>query len=309
MVRRARRQLEALRLLRWASRGALLGAALALMLLLLDKATAGSVVSLAFGWWLPLFGALAGLGAALARPSIEPVAAALYLDRRCGTDERFVTLWSLPRSAHATEWAKALASVRRLPHLPLPREAGLLPVGLFLLFAASLLPAADGAEHSQGAGALDETSEAAPSEGAQPGEKRIQPERGEQLLRERVALTDAARDEIERAIERGFVRPEERAAARAELARALAGDVSARDRLANALLEGAGALGENAGPSEKSKSATRVAPAAAAAGAAGDDGAAVSPYPDDVRFLRAYRIERARLLRVKGKLPRERGRK
>jgi len=295
MVRRARRQLEALRLLRWASRGALLGAALALLLLLAGRAVADSVAPLAWGWWLPLFGALAGLGAALARPSIEPVAAALYLDRRCGTDERFVTLWSLPRSGHAMEWATALASVRRLPHLPLPREAGLLPVGLFLLFAASLLPVADGAEHSQAAGALDGTSEAAPSEGAKPREKRVQPERGERLLRQRGALTDAAREEIERAIESGFVRPEERAAARAELARALAGDVSARDRLANALLEGAGALGENAGPSEKAKAGTRAAPAA------GDDGAAVSPYPDDVRFLRAYRIERARLLRVRGR--------
>jgi len=299
LVRRARRQLEALRLLRWGARGALLGAALALLWTLFDKAAAGGSVSLGLGplalsAGLPFVAALAGLAAAFMRPSIAPVAAALYLDRRCETDERFVTLWSLPRSAHADEWAAALAPVRRLPHLPLPREAGLLPVALFCLFAAGLLPAANGEELAV-AGTPVAHAKTAESAGAPAEEQRADPERGERLLRERGVLTAAALEEIERAIEQGFVRPEERVVARAELERARAGDIAARERLGKALLEGAGALGDNAGPNE----GVMEKPAAPEK-AAGEEGAAHSPYPDAARYLRAYRVEVARLRRARG---------
>ena len=294
LVRRARRQLEALRLLRWGARGALLGAALALLWTLLAKAAADGSVPLALSVGLPVAAMLAGLAAAFMRPSIAPVAAALYLDRRCETDERFVTLWSLPGSEHADEWAAALASVRRLPHLPLPREAGLLPVALFCLFAAGLLPAARGEEIAVAGGQVAR-AKAAESAGAPSQEQRANPERGERLLREKGVLTDAALEEIERAIEQGFVRPEERVVARAELERARAGDTAARERLGKALLEGAGALGDNSGPDEK----VLVKPVAPEK-AAGEEGAAHSPYPDAARYLRAYRVEVARLRRERG---------
>ena len=42
-----------------------------------------------------------GIAATLVRPAIPVAAAALFLDQRCATDERFVTLWSLPEDPHA----------------------------------------------------------------------------------------------------------------------------------------------------------------------------------------------------------------
>jgi hypothetical protein len=113
-------------------------------------------------------------------------------------------------------------------------------------------------------------------------------EEAARALRERPSPAAATLDQLEGAIEQAFARPEERQAARAELARARAGDLAARERLAKALLEGAGALAESG-----------AAPRSTGKPAAGNDAgiAPSSPYPGEAAFLRAYDVEVARLTR------------
>jgi len=292
MVRGARRQLETLRVLRGASIGALLAAALGLLLVLLDKATAAAVLPALGAWWLTLAGALTGAAATIARPAIPAVAAALYLDRRCGTEERYVTLWSLPGDRHADEWARGVSDVQRLPRIPLPREAGLVPVALFLLFGAELLPTAS-ASTPMSREAVARTTEAAAVPDA-PAASRNEDMAGKRIddaaktLRKPGALDPRAAEKIERAIDEAFARPEERKAARVELEKARRGDRGAQERLAKALLDGVGTLAESErGPIVPRAPATNGAPGTATS----------SPYPEEAAFLRAYDVELARLLR------------
>jgi len=281
LVRRTRRRLEGLRLLRAAARGALVGAAIALVLVLLGKALGRPEPA---AWWLPLAGALAGLGVAAARGAIGLVPAALFLDARLHTDERFTTLLARPGSPLAPRWAMELEGHARIPALVWPREAGLVPVALFCLFAATLVPAAGGSgEEFANAG------ETAPSPAsAEPAEHApADPDAAAQALSGASELSPERRREIERAIDESFARPEDRTRARAELARAEGGDAAARERLGEALLEGAGALGG----AESSRGGTT------APGASGVDARLSSPYPGEYEFLRAYRVAKARLLR------------
>jgi len=292
LVRAARRQLESLRVLRGASRGALLAAALGLLLILLDYAAPGAALPAALAWWLTLAGALAGVAATLVRPSIPAAAAAIYLDQRCDTQERFVTIWSLPLSEYAPEWAGAVAGVSRVPRLPLPRESSLVPVALFLLMAAGLLPAASADTpmeiarigHEATVGAASDSTNTETDSGEQVDEAA-------KTLRKQGALSATAIEEIERAIESAFPRPEEREVARAELVKARAGNREARERLSEALLKGAGVLAESDSPVGSSGS-----PAARSDSEHGRP----SPYPGEAAYLRAYDVELARLLR-KGK--------
>jgi len=289
LVRAARRQLESLRVLRGASRGALIAAALGLLLLLLEKAPGGSVLPTSLAWWLTLAGALAGVVATRLRPAIPVAAAALYLDQRCHTEERFVTLWSLPDNAHASEWARDVASVTRVPRVALPREVGFVPVALFLLFGAGLLPSATAEVPEKTARIVDVPEQGAPADATDSElESGQRVEDAVRKLRQPEVPDRMATAQIERAIDAAFVRPEERQAARVELARAQAGDRAAAERLAKALLDGAGVLAES-DPQPDSTHAPK----------AGSDafGARSSPYADEAAFLRAYDVEVARLTR------------
>jgi len=286
LVRATRRRLESMRLLRGAARGALAAAGLGVVLLLIEKATPSPLLPAGMAWWLALAGALAGVAATLFRPAIPESVAALFLDERCATDERFVTLWSLPDNPHAAQWAMELARVARVPRIALPREVGVVPVALFLLFGAGLLPEAEAETLPQVARIVEGGSQAAPAKPA--AESGRQVDEAAQALRERAIPDAAAVEQLEAAIDRAFVRPEERAAARRELAKARAGDAAARERLAQALVEGAGVLAE-------SPEAPRPAASPAAARVSGN--ATSSPYPGEEAFLRAYDVEVARLTR------------
>jgi hypothetical protein len=275
LVRRTRRRLEGLRLLRAGARGAALLAAGAIVVVLLGKAAGGGA---SWAWWLPLAGALGGLAVAISRHAIAPVSAALFLDARNGTQERFTTLWARPSSPNAPRWAEELVEAR-VPTLTWPREAGLVPVALFLLFAAGLIPT--GSEPRESFAIVSE-SESAPAE-----EAAGDPEAAAKQLAEERPLGAEQSKAIERAIEAAFARPEERARARAALVKAKGGDLAASERLGKALVEGAGALGE--------PSASR--PETANAADAEIDARLISPYPEEYQYLRAYRVERARLLR------------
>jgi hypothetical protein len=265
-----RRRLEGLRLLQAAARGALVLAAGALLLVLLRAGNAWT-------WWLPLAGAVGGVGYALTRRAIAPASAAIFLDARNGTAERFTTILSKPSSKYAGRWAIELAGAR-IPRLAWPREAGLVPVALFLLFAAGLLPAAQEPE----AFLIADEQETEPA-----AEASGDPDAAAERLGEKGALGPAESKAIERAIEAAFARPEERARARAELVKAKGGDVVAREQLGKALVEGAGALGGENGSR----------PETAGGRETGIDARLVSPYPEEYEYLRAYRVERARLLR------------
>jgi hypothetical protein len=285
-----------MRVLRSAGRGALLGALLGLLLLVLDKLAVATVLPSALAWLLTAAGLIAGAVAALVRPAIRPGSAALFLDHRCGTEERFVTLWALPASRHASEWARELAVVRAVPRLPIPREAGLLPAALFLLFGAGLLPEAVAERASVDTGAATAKAEASAGIPAASEPRRGDPERAAETLRKPGPLAEAERERIERAIDAAFVRPEDRAAARAEFARARAGDAAARVRLGKALVAGPGALQEATDPAEPPRA---VDPPTGNA-ESGRDAAATSPYPEETRFLRAYEVELARLRKQAG---------
>jgi hypothetical protein len=151
--------------------------------------------------------------------------------------------------------AEELASLRRLPRLPLPREAALVPMALFLLFAAGLLPEAraGGAERAPAfAVAVAPGGEGAPAEAEALPLERLA--RGEPLApREAEALREA--------IERGLRRPEERRAALLSLDRAARGEGEAAAEVAEAL------------------------------SGRGRRGAALLPtaYPEAEEFVRAYR--------------------
>jgi len=277
-VRRARLRLEAVRALQHAARGALAGGAAGLALLLATKAVYAWPVVAAAPWLLLGLGALAGALAALSRPRIPLVAAALYLDRRLGTQERIVTLVTRPDNRFADRLARELGPARALPRLPFPREATLVPVALFVLFTAGLLPAAGAAAPAPPPAPI--TTETAASPGA--GDAEAPPEIGEALLRrlERGAAPGAAElDELSEAIERGLHRPEDRREISDALERAAKGDGEASREVAKALRAKQGGRGGGDG-------AASVPPPAA------DDGEGLiqaGPYPEAADFLRAYR--------------------
>lgn len=248
LVRRARRRLEAARLLKAASRGALAGAAAGLLSLVLVQAPA-------VPWALLLAGAVAALAVALAKSPIGTAAAALYLDRRLGTHERFATVATLPPDPLTIRVAEELGRHRRLPRSPVPREAAFVPLALFLLFAISLLPRSQ--EEAQGTTVLVAVPGAA-AEGA----VAVDPATLSKLAREE-PLTPKEAEELREAIERDVRRPEERRAAEAALAKALGGEGGAGAEVLSAL-----------GP----RTADR-----------GGGMLLSSAYPDEEDFVRAYR--------------------
>ncbi len=248
LVRRARRRLEAARLAKAASKGALWGAAAGLLTVLFARGP--------LPWALMATGAVAGLLVALLGRPIGRAAAALFLDRRLGTAERFATVATRPPDPLTIRVAEELAHVTRLPRTPMPREMALVPLALFLLFATGLLPAPrEAAPEAPGfvvAPAAAETGTAAVADEATL-EKLA---RGERLVPEEA-------EEVREAIERAVRRPEERRAAKAALARAAGGEGASGALVLEALKPRA----------------------------ADPRGAALlaSAYPEEDEFVRAYR--------------------
>jgi hypothetical protein len=278
-VRRARARLEAVRLLKAACRGVLVGGAAGLALLVAMKVRRGVLVRGAAGLALLvamkvlpglstvalLPWALLGAGAAVATllsalgPRIGLDAAALFLDRRLQTQERIVTSLGCPPGPFADRLEHELESVRTLPRFPFPREAALVPATLFLLFAAGLLPEASG--------------EVAPEREAAPLPVAVlgigaggTPDVSEALEKLAVGtlLDEEQLGKLRRAIDGTLHRPEDRAAAKKTLERAVAGDEAA----ALEILRKLGAREE----------------AAAGAGAV-----SVAAYPDARELLLEYR--------------------
>jgi hypothetical protein len=250
LVRRARRRLEAVRLLKAASRGALAGAAAGLLSLLVTRAPA-------VPWALLGAGALAGLAIALFQGPIGAAAAALYLDRRLGTLERFTTVATLPPDPLTIRVAEEIPRQRHLPRSPVPREAAFVPLAVFLLFAASLLPRARAEEPPPATTlvALPAPAEEGAVEVDAATLERLA--RGERLMPEEA---EALRD----AIERDVRRPEDRRAAEKALSRAAGGEGASGADVLRALK-----------------------PAAAADREKGR--LLASAYPDAIEFVRAYR--------------------
>lgn len=304
LVRRTRVRLEGMRLVRSASRGALVATAAAILLLVLDRLASTSVPA-TWLWALPGLGAVIGTAYALTQHRVEAVSTALFLDARFSTNERFVTLWSNRDSSLAPRWATELGDDRPTPRIVWPREAGLAPVALFVLFVAGLLPAPE-ADASvvvpvQESKAADNEA-AATSEG---GSRKSDPEQAAKTLRTRLrtgrALTSKEIAAVREAIQETFARPEDRRRAQSELSAAMsaattAGSEESAERLALALIKGAGALGDSGGDSGG------IANGSASNGASSGDtpGARfASPYRDEMEYLRAYQVELARLREAK----------
>jgi hypothetical protein len=224
LVRRARAGLEAMRLLQGAARGALVGGGVGLVALLAMKLWPAWPVAAALPWALLLAGAALGVLVAVARPRIPLAAAALFLDRRLETHERFVTVVTRPAAGPFTDFvAGELAAWRRLPRLPFPREAALVPLALFLIFAAGLLPEAGAGE------ARTFRTVVAPAGGMAAATAGPPPEIDDATLlrleQGKLARPAALREMLEHRLHR----PEDRKAARDALGRALKGDrVAAR---------------------------------------------------------------------------------
>jgi hypothetical protein len=261
LVRRARAGLEGMRLLQGAARGALAGGGVGLVALLAMKLWPAWPVAAALPWALLLAGAVLGALVAVVRPRLPLSAAALFLDRRLGTRERFVTVVTRPAGPYTDFAAAELAMPGRLPRLPFPREAALVPVALFLVFAAGLLPEA-------GAGdARTYVVAPAPAGGMAAATDEPPPEIDDATLKEleQGRLTRPA--ELKEMLEHRLHRPEERKAARDALDRALRGDREA----ARGVAETVRAL----------RQARRGGVTQAAA------------YPEEEEFLREYRRARA----------------
>lgn len=235
LVRRARVRLEAARLLKASARGALAGGAAGLACLLAMKLVAAWPVVPGVAWGLLVAGALSGLlRAVLVERSIGPVAAALFLDRRLRARERFVTVLTCPPGARTDRIALGLVALIRLPRIPFPREAALVPAAFFLLFAAGLLPAAGAAQPPSRRLVVVPAGSGAGGAGAEAVE--VDPEALRELL-EGQAPDPARAEQLDAAIE-GLHRPEERKAARDALERAQAGDAGAARDLARTLRNG-----------------------------------------------------------------------
>jgi len=260
LVRRARARLEAVRLLKAASRGVLAGGAAGLALLVVMKALP-SLTNVALLPWT-----LLGAGAAVATlfaafgPRIGLDAAALFLDQRLQTKERIVTSLSCPPGPFADRLEQELEGVRALPRFPFPREAAFVPAALFLIFAAGLLPESRGEAAPEREAVAFTPVEAV---GMRGGEA---PDVSETL--EKMALgthlDEAQLEELRQAIDRTLHRPEDRAAAKETLEKAAAGDEAA----ALEILRRLGAREE---------------------AAAGPGAVSVTAYPDAQELLLEYR--------------------
>jgi hypothetical protein len=263
LVRRARAGLEAMRLLQGAARGALVGGGVGLLTLLAMKLWPAWPVAAALPWALLSAGAVLGLLVAATRPRIPISAAALFLDRRLETHERFVTVVTRPAAGPFTDHVAAeLAPWRRLPRLPFPREAALVPVALFLVFAAGLLPEAGAAE------TMSVTAVIVPAGGTGGTEASVlPPEIDDTVLKELEQGQQTQTAALREMLERRLHRPEDRKAARDALDRALAGDRAA----ARGVAETVRALRQ-----PRSGGVLRAA-----------------AYPEEEKFLKEYRRARA----------------
>jgi hypothetical protein len=259
LVRRARARLEAVRLLKAASRGVLAGGAAGLALLVAMKAFPSLSTAALLPWTLLGAGAaVATLLAALGR-RIGLDAAALFLDQRLQTEERIVTSLRCPPGPFADRLERELEGVRALPRFPFPREAALVPAALFLMFAAGLLPEA------RGDAAPVREAVALPVVAVGLGGGEV-PDVSETL--EKMALgtllDEEQLEELRQAIDRTLHRPEDRAIAKETLERAAAGDEAA----ALEILRRLGAREE---------------------AAAGPGAVSVTAYPDARELLLEYR--------------------
>jgi hypothetical protein len=276
-IRRGRARLEVLRLSRAAARGALLGGAVGLLLLLADRIGPGLAPLRWISWACLVAGAAAGALVATLRGRIGLSAAALFLDQRLATQERLVTLLTRDPGRYRDRLLRELGGVRRLPRLPLPREVSLVPAALFLLFAVGLLPRVNGAETGASgdvvAGGMAEPA----ADGAQ-APKDIRDAIGRLVTGAPPPAAEA--DRLERAIERYLSLPEERRAAREALRRAAAGDAAAAQELSRTI---EAAMGGRGGAETDTGTGTSR-PAGTGAG-----GATVTMYPEHAGLVLAYR--------------------
>ena len=273
LVRRARTRLEATRLLRAGARGALWGGAVGLVMLLVQKAWPAVADDARSPWACMVLGTAVGFVVAALRKGIPRAAAALFLDRGLGTQERIVTLVTRDVGVFRERLLRELEPIRSLPRLPFPREAALVPAAMFMLFAAGLLPAAgvtaNVATVTTPTTATDTVGEATPDVTAAVA---------------RMAAGDAPEtadvEDVRKAIDQELHTPEERAAAQAALDRALGGDgVAARD-VAKKLDASVG--GSAKGDEEARATGVNV-------GSADGGRATATPYPEARELLLAYR--------------------
>ena len=264
LIRRARTALEAVRLSKGAARGALVGGGAGLAALLAMKVVPAWPVVALIPWALVGSGAVLGLLVSGARAAITPEAAGLFLDRRLHTQERFVTVLTRPAGSFTDRVAAELTSARKLPRLPFPREAALVPAALFFVFAAGLLPEA-------GAQAVPRTTIVSVESGgigtgAFAPAAEIDPEVLERFEKGET-LDEETQQALREALERRAHRPEERAAAREAFQRALQGDTEAAKALAAKVRD------------KRRRETGGVTQADA--------------YPGEAKFLREYRRARA----------------
>ena len=290
LVRRTRRRLETLRLAKAAARGMLAGAALGLVVLLADRLLPAVDGGPVLPWLLLPAGALLGLVRAATRPgaAVTDEAAALFLDDRLETRQRIVTLLGHPDHPFAGFIAQGVEAA--MPRLPIPREIPLVPVALFLLFGAGLLPQArsEGPGTVPAAAAVD--SKAAPglmSDAAGFDEEALR------IARERLeAGSPPAPGEqaaLREYLERRLHRPEERREAAEALERASRGEAEAIKEVADAVARGEGGRGGREPPGERRRPTTKGAVAPENRNGARDELEAPSAYPEAAELVRAYR--------------------
>ena len=281
LIARMRRVLVWHRLAAAATRGALAGGALGLALLVLGKLVPSIPAAAGMAWICLAAGAAAGFGWAALGGSISSSAAALYLDRRLGTHERIVTVQSRPTDPLRPIVARDVALPAALPQPPLPRETALLPAALFLLFAAGLLPEAQGAPDAGSfvAVAAPQTvagnGEAAQAGDAPPDTAALL----EALAKGELSPTDARA--LQNVLDAALARPEERARLQDLLRRAEGGDRAAAREVAAALDRARGGAGGNEGAAGGTASEAFSARAA-------DDAPPPALYPAKQDLVRAY---------------------
>ena len=277
-VRRGRACLEMLRLLRAAARGALVGGALGLVVLIASR------LGLAGPTWLPWACAagasVAAVVLAFFRRAVPLPAAALLLDERLQTDERLVTVVTREPGRHSERVLRQLDGRLKLPRLGLPREVSLVPAALFLLFAAGLLPHANGETATS-----SEAGEPAVRGAAATAPTGVRPSADVGAAIARMAQGAAPRAEdvatLRDVIERRVMRPEERMEALAALERAARGDGEAAKRIAETLRAASGGQGHGDTAPDTPDGALLVGPR--------DGAASVDAYPEHRSLVLAYR--------------------
>jgi hypothetical protein len=226
LVRRTRAGLEAMRLLQGAARGALAGAGVGLVALLAMKLRPAWPVVPVLPWALLLGGAVLGGVLAALRPRVPLAAAALFLDLRLETHERFATVVTRPSGPFTDHVAAELPDRCRMARLPFPRAAALVPAAVFLVFAAGLLPEAGIRE----APSSVYVTVVAPAGGTAAAAEAPPTEIDDATLKELEQGRLRRPAELREMLEHRLHRPEDRKAARDALDRALEGDrAAARD--------------------------------------------------------------------------------